>query len=235
MKRICLLTATIALATVAFNVPAGVQGTVNFKFTALFQDVVNKVTNTTHVASSVTNVQQISLSTTTNAAINNNTLLRMLANSFNTNFPPGAALKLNEFGHVVVAVGTNIVLSASNVLAINVTTNGVFSDNLLSQAKFTSTTNTAHVVTKETVNDAASVDYDDSLLSTRDGNTTRFSARGLVTQHAASSVNNGIGTQSQTLVFSGSGSGSISNSISQTQFVLRGGFAAGLTYKFPSP
>src|SRR5579871_1225279 len=111
----------IVLIIFALKSRAGVPGfqePITFRFAATYQDVENEVTNITQVTSGGTNSEMISISTTTNATIDNEKLLRMLANSFDTNFPSGASLKLDGAFNVLVTVDTNIVLYASNVLVI---------------------------------------------------------------------------------------------------------------------
>jgi hypothetical protein len=223
MKQI-LSFVLIVIFAVVFSSQAQAQASLNFKFTATYQAVGNQLTNTVHSTRTATNYEQIYTFTTTNAPLNNDKLLRLLANSFNTNFPPGAALKLTTAYHFVVTVGTNIVLDPSNVLALNHSKNAVVSGKVILGTKIIPHGDILSTDSNAVVNGEASLDYDDSSLLTADGSTTHFSARGLLTSHDTSHVVNGDGSTTYTLTFSGSGSGSITNGPSHTLFILRGGF-----------
>ena len=141
MSRICSPSLLIVLAIFALKTHAGVpdvQMPITFRFAAVHQDTQNVQTNITHVTGGVTNSEFISISTTTNSTIDNEKLLRMLANSFSTNFPPSASLKLDGAFHILVTVDTNIVLYASNVLVITSGSDGVVSGEILDKITTTS-------------------------------------------------------------------------------------------------
>jgi hypothetical protein len=235
MTRTCWL--VIVLVNFALKSHAGVpdiQEPVTFRFAATCQDVENQTTNITHGTSGATNSEMISISTTTNSTIDNEKLLRMLANSFDTNFPPGASLKLDGSFNVLVTLDTNIVLYASNVLVINPGNDGVFSGKTLDNTTTTSSSTNQEGFLKEFVSGSGSLDYDDSLLATGDGNTTRFSAKGLLSTHNDNVSKNGVTKSQNMLMFSGSGAGSISNTIfsHNFNFILRGGFVSSFGLSF---
>ncbi len=146
--------------------------TVNFSCKAQelnFQDSSAK----TNIVGSNTNVTLLAKSTETNFTLNADSFLVLLANSFSTNFPPGAKLLLRtDFGNIGFAVsdgtGTNIfmlvgsVFSAANQGLVNAgmltesVTNGVFSTGNDTEA-FTA---------------AGHMGYSDSLMTTADGTVT---------------------------------------------------------------
>jgi hypothetical protein len=234
MKSALSFALIILLNLVSFSSRADVLGPVNFKFIGTYQDIFGQSSNTVHATATVTNTELILTATTTNAALNNDKLLRMLANSFNTTFPSGGELNFDQAQHLVVVVGTNIILNVSNVLVLNHDfTNGVLVNHavLAEEVSPHGTISNSHA--KGIGTTEASLDYDDSLLPTADGNTTRFSVKGLLTSHNSSVVKKGVGSDVSILTFSGSGSGSISNAVSHRTFILRGGFVSRITIHIP--
>lgn len=229
MIRTCSL--VIVLVIFALKSHADVADVpVTFSFAATYQDLENQATNIMHVTSGATNFETISMSTTTNSTIDNEKLLQMLANSFNTNFPSTASLKLDGSFNVLVTVGTNIVLNTSNVLVIHPGNDGVFSDKFRVRTFF-NTNNDGF--THSSISGSGSLDYDDSLLATGNGNTTRFSAKGLLTSRNDADFRNGITKSRSMMIFSGSGTGSISNTISHN-FILQGGFVSSFGQSVPA-
>ena len=223
MKRIRIrsLGLLAALTFIAgINAHAADPGSITIKITATSQALSGLATYSTNSSSTVTNLTATSKYTTSNSIIDDTRLLQMLANSFNETYPPGSALKLSSSGDIVVANGTNIVRDAVSVLSLTQSNNPITSGTITSKEKIAPGGTTGSSTFAMIQSAAAGLSYDDSGLSTADGSTTRFHIPGVEDNHIIMS-SSGTENFSLMLDFAGGGSGSISNSVSSTDFVLR--------------
>ncbi len=185
----------IGQPTVAIN---GAGQSLNYQPVSMKTNVIRGVTNDTTVLKS----------TTTNFTINASSLLALLANSFNTNFPAGTQLLLaggQGFYSLVVSdeTGTNISsLPVHTVLnpvgwalirsgrRMEVSTNGVFSVGTDSEVFST----------------AISFEYNDSGMDTTgDGTHSTFSWNGIIEAKASRNAATGIATENVTMTLTGAG------------------------------
>ncbi len=208
MKTIYLLIALAcglgspALASVPLLIgPA----TVNFscKAQALnFQDSSAK----TNVVGSNTNITVLLKSTETNFTLNADSLLALLANSFNTTFPSGARLLLRgESGSFSLVVsdgtGTNIFLFAGSV----------FTPSPLGQVNAGMETESSTNGTSFTGNDteaftsAIRFQYNDNLMTTTDGTHTSFTLNCFLHTKQSRNVATGAATENVSMTVTGGG------------------------------
>lgn len=231
MKKIALLAVVPLFALMAFNtraVPLGASGTATFTVTAFAQEYsgVTASVRTNHTTTT-TNVTTITKSKATNAPIDSKFVLRLLANSFKTNFPTGAKLIMSGVGaysfFVVDSSGSNILLDASSVLSIvdNVSVNSGIS---------TFIATTTRTATKYSGNNTqafteyVTLTYDDATLTTTDGTHTNFQLSGILADMYSENVRTAKTTESVTL--HGAGTGTIQG---KTNIILKGTITATLS------
>lgn len=176
--------------------------------TATSQDLsYQQVSAKTNLVRGATNDTTVLKSTTTNSTINATSLLGLLANSFNTNFPEGTQLLLtgNPGGYsfaVSDSTGTNVsTLPVSTVLIEYVVseinssrqteliTNEVLSAGNLTQS-FTAT---------------VAIQYRDNAMTTGDGTHTSFVWNGLAEIKASTGLATGAATENVTINVTGGG------------------------------
>lgn len=201
---------------------------------ATSQDLLNQqVSAKTNVIRGVTNDVTLAKSTTTNFTINATSLLNLLANSFDTNFPAGSQLMLRGSGgyySFVVAdqTGTNIysvpvyqVLSSLGFATIH---SGIESEST-TNGFFSSGNDT------ESYTSSFSFQYDDTAMTNMlAGTHTVFSWNCLI--DVKSSVNLATGADTENVAMTLTGGGQIR---SQTNSVFTGTIRAKLTGHRPVP
>jgi hypothetical protein len=181
MKKILfsIIFSTIALMTLnATATSLTVKGPITIAWT-VYQSAGNTNHSTTNHTATSTNVVTVSKNLSKQFPFNNASLLKLLANSFNTTFPAGAHLVTD--GNTVFVVdktGSNVVLDISSVVSIQFSNNvqsGVGTDTRITTTNKTSFsgsgggTETSYVILK----------YDDSSLTTADGTHSTFEFDGL--------------------------------------------------------
>ena len=192
------------------------MGPIVINLTAIQQSLSNATTSTTNTTATTTNITTVTKYTTTNTVINNAKILKMLSNSFNTNFPSTAVLRVNESGEVVVAVGTNVILNANSVIHIGFSgTPNVDAGSETATSKVTPTSTNATLRILITDSAIDSLTYDDSTLTTADGTTTNFKVDGFRTLRISETVSQVNNTASAVVTYTatltGAGEGTISN------------------------
>jgi hypothetical protein len=230
MKRIQLFAVLAAvLAVVTCTTRAADPGPVIFKMTATSQAIYDQASYKTNAfTSTVTNITVTTLYTVSNGVIDSTRLLQMLANSFDTIFPDGAQLKLNDSSEFVVAVGTNVVQIVTNVLSLTTSNNPVYGGSMVTSYKLDHTGESVNNTLKYTETVSGAVVYDDSGRATADGKTTRMTLRGVET-FKGNDVMTGTTKFNYLFSFTGDGQGSVSNSVSNNEFILRGGFTGAVS------
>jgi hypothetical protein len=226
MKRIQLFALFAVLVALASRALAGSAdpGPVTFKITATSQAIDDQTTFKTNTASTSTNFTATSIFTESNSTIDNTALLQMLANSFNTTFPSGALLKYNATNNAFVVVnGTSQILNVSNVFTFGSSNNAVATGTVVTGVTFNSAGESTKTTQKFSQMASAGLAYDDSALTTANGNTTRLMMHGVESFKTSSVITTNVNF-TDAVSFTGDGSGSISNSVTNTKFILRGGF-----------
>ena len=209
------------------------RGALAVKLTASRQDQSNAVftTRTRYTANQTTTVQ-ISKSTVITTPVDSTTLLRLLENSLNTNFPSGARLTVtldgvqnlsiyvaDNGGRSIWGPGTNLFISMmAGEKPVHVgqqTTTSILND---AGESFSGTAT-------ETFTQTVVLGYDDSGLTTRDGTHTRFQVNCLVTDKVTTNL--GKGELHATLKMQGAGYGVIQN----RDVILQGTASAAISGK----
>ncbi len=215
MKYLRYLAIIVALGFVTLSAEAKLNSIV-INLTAVQQSLAgSSPVYKTNITATTTNISASVKYTTTNTVINNARILKMLANSFNTNIPATATLKVDDnTRHVVVAVGTNIVLDVNSVLHLGSSGSGVASGTLSESMKQAPTTTTTIVRYNFTITGIDSLIYDDTGLTTADGTHTNFTIEGYRTARfnlLSTTVNSTSNTTtSGVLTINGAGEGVIS-------------------------
>ncbi len=192
LRYLATIVALGCLVNTAKAVSSGVNP-ISVILNATFQAATTGPVTKTNITATTTNLVATSKFTATNQIINNATLVKMLANSFNTNFPANAELKLSNSGDFVIAVGTNVIRNVSGVLHSTFSSNPRVTKGVQTEsAKFTPTAVTLaeQVAFNQTSNETLT--YDDSALTTANGQTTKFTASGTMVlryNQAVKSVN----------------------------------------------
>ncbi|MGD0615678.1 MAG: hypothetical protein ABSA69_09590, partial [Verrucomicrobiota bacterium] len=163
----------------------------------------------------------------TNAPIDSAFILSLLENSFKTNFPSGAELIMRGVGSysflVVDSTGTNLLLDAGSVLSIadNVSVDSG-RERLIQRTSRTGTAVSGN--NTERVTEYATLTYDDTALTTKDGTPTNFQLSGILVE--VFSENIGIVEATQSVVLRGAGTGTIRGKIN---VILKGTVTATLS------
>ncbi len=195
MKRFLLFIPCSAFALAAFGSPATsltsaapylYRGSVTLDWTvhqqATYAVLGSTTTNHTGTgANSVTNITQTLKWTATNFTLGNAGFLKLLENSFATNFPQGARLKSGGQSLLVVdKTGSNIVQDISSVVSIQIVNAVMVAPSKLTFKEVIMPTWTAELVSpnyKETCYE--SLQYNDTALITADGTHSNFHFDGL--------------------------------------------------------
>ncbi len=226
MKRIQLFAILAVLVVFTGRALAGSSdpGPVTFKITATFQANNDQTTSKTNATSTSTNITITSTFTESNSTIDDTALLKMLANSFNTSFPSAAQLKYNPTNNAFVVVnGTSQILDASSVFSFGTSNNPVMAGTIVTGVTFNSAGESVKTTEKFSQLLSAGLVYDDSAFGTANGNATRIVMHG-VESFKTSTIVTTNANFTDSISFSGDGRGSISNSVTNTKFILRGGF-----------
>lgn len=231
MKPLRFLVAAAALA--ATSVTGFAQeywGAANFKFTAIQQNVYAQTNTVANTNSSSTNIIETILYTSATTNLDNQQLLNMLANSFNMTWPADATLKADGSGNFEIFNGSIGVQDVSSVLHLDASNDlAVTSGSVVAKGKISKNGQSLTETTKYTQMIPASLVYDDSALPTSNGNTTRITVVDIESLHGMMLATNSIIKRYSYLVdFSGTGTGSISNSVADTTFIV-GGSVSGTT------
>ncbi len=126
MKKIILPVVIPVFLALTFRAGAATPvgtGPVQFNFTASEQALnYALISAKTNHTSKATNNIAVYKSSTTSFAINDDYLINLLANSFNTNFPAGSKLLITGWGNytftVIDKTGTNLIFDVGSVLPI---------------------------------------------------------------------------------------------------------------------
>ena len=224
MKYIHYIAAIISLGFLASRAEAKL-GSFVVNLTVTQQSLVEAESSRTNITATSTNVTTVTQSTTTNTVINNAKLLKMLANSFNTNFPANATLRL-DVGGAVVAVGTNVILNVNSVLTLNPTGATSLQAATATQAeKHTHTVNATTLRVSGLITSLGTLTYDDSSRTTADGTTTKFTVTGFTTAREALSLSTINTVSKATISVASTVTGAGVGIISGKEAVIRG-FAA---------
>jgi hypothetical protein len=226
MKLIHCLAVLGLLMSFALRVPAADPGPIHFQFSVVQQVSEGPVITKTNVAAKATNIVSSAKYVTSNYVLDNARLLKMLANSYSTNFPATADLKM--FGNFGIAVvdGTNILLAPTimNLTYSNLwTISGSQTDGRFSSQKGSVTRSSIDFIQIY----PATFTYDDSGLTTKDGSITSLSIPGLESVKTLSTrVENDYKNYNFDIKFTGAGFGTIFNNTSSNRFVLSGNLSA---------
>lgn len=212
MKKILFLAVLPLLALMALTaqaVPLAASGQAEFTLTAYAQSYSGVVASihTNHTAT-VTNVTTVTKWKATNAPIDSADILRLLENSFKTNFPSGAKLIMSGAGDynffVVDNSGSNILLNVSGVLAISssLSVNSgleTFTQTTRGTGTSVSGNNTQRFI------EYATLTYNDTALTTEDGTQTDFQLSGVLVEMLSTNFKTHNTTESVTLRAAGTG------------------------------
>lgn len=215
MKTILsILVLTAALSALATEPPVGtpvVAGPAVVAIHGMGQvSPTRTISARTNVVGGITNVTAVYKDTTTNFTINADALMAALTNSFQTNFPAGSRLLLENNGNlfefiVSDSTGTNFGFDPGPVLSSSFAGNpgytlnsGVVSETL---------TNNALVSGKELETTATAIKftYDDSGMTPADGKHTVFTWTGLAHNKFSQNLSNGLYNANVTIDVSGTG------------------------------
>lgn len=214
------------LLSAATSAPAADPAPVNIHFSVIQQVSVGPIIMKTNVTQTVTNIVSRGTKVVTNYVIDDARLLRMLANSFNTNFPSDATIKMFGLGGITVVEGTNLILDPSAVMSLSSSNLWIFSGPQWARQTYSPKGYTSVLGEDDTFHFPASFVYDDSNLTTRDGSTTQFSANGIESFHNNSVVVNNREKYTFDIKFTGSGIGTNSTSSSLNRLVIMGDLSA---------
>lgn len=213
-----IILAGAGLCSLAPSLPPGspvVAGPAVVAVHAVTQSVVRPPVNSrTNVVGGITNVTTMTKFVTTNFTMNAGSLMALLENSFNTNFPPGSRLLLNtgggSFFNIIVSdsTGTNFGFDPGEVLSAANLGNGLA---YVVNSGFSTMTVTNDFVesgkTAESGTTALSFTYDDTAMSTNttDHTNTKFFWTGLV-HNKFSDLSSDLYTGNVTIDIIGNGS-----------------------------
>ncbi len=202
---------SFALIEKSFGVDSegAMSGVANINIRGTAQDQsFQQIRVNTNTVGGVTNFNYTLKFTTTNFLVDNDSLLDLLANSFNTNFPVGAKLVLRGgVGHYFFGVsdstGTNIILDTTPVF--DTSTHARVNSGLVKR----STTNNPSInftgTDTESFTGAVIFQYDDTAMNTADGKHTVFFWSGLAESKALNSIANNFTTEHVTIHLTGGG------------------------------
>lgn len=157
------------------ELPSTVMGPIELSIHAVCQNLDNQqIIAKTKIVGGKTITTTAYESNTTNFTMNASSLLDLLANSYNTNFPAGTQLLLagNGYGVYQFAISDQTGANISFFPSVLQTT---FAPAVISDLS-TETRNGLHITGSYTasITSALTFTYDDSALTTRDGTTNKF-------------------------------------------------------------
>lgn len=187
-------------------------GRADVNITGAGQDLeYQQVTGKTNVIRGATNDISVLKSSTTNFVIDASSLLDLIANSLNTNFPAGTQLLLGgpapgsyDFA-VSDSTGTNVAIGMQALIAplFRSVVNAGLQTQLYTNQFFSTGSD------REIYISSINLQYDDSTLTTRDGTHTIFSWNGVA--QARYSANLGTGSSAMNVTMNLTGGGQIRN------------------------
>ncbi len=160
-------------------------GPMDVKLTVITQDssVFDPFSSKTNSTATSTNITTTGKSTLIKTKFGSADLLALMANSFNTNFPPGSQVGFILGGAVCVvdSTGTNVIFAPSPPATIAFS--GVISPTVQSGSQVVTTTIDASGTTVSGYGNAVSISlatlhYDDTAFTTADGTPTVFTFTG---------------------------------------------------------
>jgi len=216
------------LLSVASSVSEADPAPVDIHFSVIQQLPIIPLAGKTNITRTVTNVVFSGSETVSNYVIDDARLLAMLANSYNTNFPSNATIKMFGLGAIAVVAGTNLILDPGAVMSLYVIPGGpsIFSGPQGSVQTYSPKGYSSLLTEDQTSYFPASFVYDDSSLTTRDGTTTQFSANGIESFHNRSRDLNNAYKYTFHIKFTGSGVGTNFTSSSLNRLVIIGDLSA---------
>jgi hypothetical protein len=210
---IIVLAGALFCNSLAFAAPPLVAGPAEVAIHGIGQNLSNDpISNRTNVMRGITNVTQVFKSTTTNFTLNAASLLALIGNSFQTNFPAGCQLLLvanNQPVYTFVVsdtTGTNVGFDPRAVLTATFLSNTSFvasGTETLTQP-IAPPGNQAGTIA-QTLTTVLSFTYDDSGQSTTDGTHSQFTWVALVRGKFSLDLANGFETENVTMDITGSG------------------------------
>jgi hypothetical protein len=223
MKNIRFLTLLTILLTSIWSATAGVQ----FKFSVFVLDEnEGHFSSKTNVIGRVTTIVATSSVKSVSFTIDNAALLKMLANSFNTEFPSTATLDISGVPkRILVMVGTNILFDVSSVFTIQAGNIFILSDSAVSTETIIANQDLFRVHGNYKIGSVVTLRYDDTARVTSDGRRTRFSITGIQTMQGAFSSDGKSPSPSVLTKFNGTGQGTLFNGSSASPWVLTGKFS----------
>jgi len=224
LTQLCV-SAIIVLSATSF-VRAADPAPVNIHFSVIQQVSLGPINMTTNVSKTVTNIIEKGRNVVTNYVIDDARLLRMLANSYNTNFPTNATIKMFGLGGIGVVVGTNLILDPGAIMSLSTGSGWIFSGTQRSRQTYGPKGYVSVLGEDQTFHFPSIFVYDDSSLTTRDGTTTQFAANGIQSFHHRSVTVNNQEKYTFDILFTGSGVGTNSTSSSLNRLVIMGDISA---------
>lgn len=211
MKKLLFSALLLAIALMSLRADAYSlrhKGPVTLDLT-VYQSTGSSQNSITNQTGATTNILDKYKEYSKEFTLNNEFFLKLLENSFDTNFPAGTHLVTDGFTlYVVDTTGTNVVFDISPVLTV------VFSVNANS-----STYDQTEKITLKGTNYVASgsgtshgyvtFNYSDSTLTTRDATHTVFEFDGLSTSQNSDHYTDSTGKNRSSFLLKGAGSGTI--------------------------
>ncbi|HEY2081300.1 MAG TPA: hypothetical protein VGI88_00840 [Verrucomicrobiae bacterium] len=224
MNRIKLLAVAAMTALFAVGIasarPSLPEGPVSFKLTAM-QQMPNVVASKTNTTSGATNITTTTKYIITSTSIVNNDILQLLANSF-TNLPASITSEqlMTDGGGAFFVVTPTTTNYVGNVLRISITST------VISGTQTTVNKNppgTFSFTESATFTQVATLTYDDSALTTRDGSNTSITLHGLL----VTKFKDPNSTSTSKFTLTGSGDGNIQGASTVIKGVVTGSTSTG--------
>ena len=212
-KRYALVLPLLGLMT--SRASASLIGPVTLHLVAEGQEFTSMVVHSNEVQGTIsTNITFTEKSALTNSVIDANAVVRLLENSFNTNYPAGARLSFDLVHfYVTDRSGTNILQDVSSVLVLS-------NETLLTasaETQLTRITSSATNISGSFTESQSTVEnllYDDSALTSSNTFHTKFHLRGLATIPFSSTLATER-TVATVVMLHGVGSGVIQDSLTK--------------------
>jgi hypothetical protein len=186
----------------AVALPDTVMSPIDLNIRAVSQNLNNQlVIDKTNIVGSGTIITTASKSNTTNFTMDASSLLDLLANSYNTNFPAGTRLLLGNNGYGVYQFAISD-KTGTNISFYPTVLQTTFSPAVISDlATETRGPNPLHITGSYTasITSALIFTYDDSAMTTRDGTTNKFTWSGLALDKQSQNLTTDIFSDSVTM------------------------------------
>jgi hypothetical protein len=185
--------------------PITVFGPVDLSIRAVAENLDNQlITSKTNIMGTKTNFSYVYKSNTTNFTMNTSSLLSLLANSYNSNFPAGTQLLLADdgLGFYKFAISDQ---TGTNISFFPTVLQTTFSPAVFTAMKTESTTNQLNFTGNFTasITSALVFTYDDSTNTTGDGTITRFTWSGLAEVKQSANLATSFFTENVTMNLTG--------------------------------